>query len=109
MNEWEKKKIPGKLVVFLFGETNINLETSQVVESRTLKSGPSYPDVIPKQKIIKLEKRRIDGVEVDFIVKAYLPDVVVVEATLDMDNILSDTTLEFKRSTASTARSSPRS
>lgn len=98
MNELEKKKIPGKLVVFLFGETNINLETSQVVESRTLKSGPSYPDVIPKQKIIKLDKRRVDGVEVYFIVKAYLPDVVVVEATLDMENILSDTTLEFKRS-----------
>ncbi len=98
MNESEKKETPGKLVVFLFGETGINLETSQVVESRTLKSGPSYPDVIPKQKIIKLEKRRVDGVEVDFVVKAYLPDVVVVEATLDMDNILSDTTLELKRS-----------
>jgi hypothetical protein len=34
---------------------------------------------------------------VGFLVKAYLPDVVVVEASLDMDDILSDTTLEFKR------------
>jgi len=94
----ETKPIPGTLVVFLFGETGMNLETSKVVESKTLKSGPSYPDVIPQQKIIKVEKRRVDGLEVDFIAKAYMPDVVVVEASLNMDDILSDSTLELKRS-----------
>jgi hypothetical protein len=93
----ETTLIPGKLVVFLFGETGMNLETSEVVESRTVKSAPSYPDVIPKQKIIKVDKRGVDGAEVGFIVKAYLPDVVVVEASLHMDDILADTTLEFKR------------
>jgi hypothetical protein len=93
----EIRPIPGKLVVFLFGETGMNLETSDVVGSRISKSGPTYPDVIPKQKIIKIEKRRVDSDEVGFLVKAYLPDVVVVEASLDMDDILSNTTLEFKR------------
>jgi len=96
--EPQMKMIPGKLVVFLFGETDMNLETSAVVEIKTVKSAPSYPDVIPKQKVIKVERRMCDGVEVGFVVKAYLPDVVVVEASLDMDHILSDTTLEFKRS-----------
>jgi hypothetical protein len=96
--EPEIKMIPGKLVVFLFGETGMNLETSAVVEIKTVKSAPSYPDVIPKQKVIKVDKRMSDGVEVGFVVKAYLPDVVVVEASLDMDDILSDSTLEFKRS-----------
>jgi hypothetical protein len=96
--EPEAKMIPGKLVVFLFGETGMNLETSEVVEIKTVKSAPSYPDVIPKQKVIKVEKRVSDGVEVGFVVKAYLPDVVVVEASLDMDDILSDVTLELKRS-----------
>ena len=95
--ESELKRIPGKLVVFLFGETGMNLETTEVVATRTVKSAPSYPDVIPKQKIIRLDKRQVDSIEVGFIVKAYLPDVVVVEASLDMDHILSDTTLEFKR------------
>ena len=85
-------------MVFLFGETGTDLEVSESVESRTLKSGPSYPDVIPKQKIIKVEKHAVDGIEVGFTVKAYLPDVVVVEASLDLDDILSDTTLELKRS-----------
>ncbi len=92
------KMIPGKLVVFLFGETDMNLETSEVVEIKTVKSAPSYPDVIPKQKVIKVERRTSDGREVVFVVKAYLPDVVVVEASLDVENILSDTILEFKRS-----------
>ncbi|MGE5173204.1 MAG: hypothetical protein ACM3MD_05185, partial [Betaproteobacteria bacterium] len=96
--ELDAKLIPGKLVVFLFGETSVNLEASDVVEIKTVKSAPSYPDVIPKQKVIKVEKHQVDRVEVGFLVKAYLPDVVVVEASLDMDDILSDTTLEFKRS-----------
>jgi hypothetical protein len=100
----EIQPVPGKLVVFLFGETAMNLEASEVVESKTMKSGPSYPDVIPRQKIIKVERRPVDGLTVDFIVKAYLPDVVVVEATLDMDSILSDTTLELKRRLISECR-----
>ena len=98
MSESVENMLPGRLVVFLFGETGMNLETTEVVATKTVKSAPSYPDVIPKQKIIRLDKRQVDSIDVGFIVKAYLPDVVVVEASLDMDNILSDTTLEFKRS-----------
>jgi len=93
----EKKTVPGRLVVFLFGETDMNLEATEVVATRTGKSAPSYPDVIPKQKIIRVEKRGCDNTEVRFVVKAYLPDVVVVEASLDMEDLLSGTTLEFKR------------
>jgi hypothetical protein len=98
MSEPGKNMLPGRLVVFLFGETGMNLEATEVVAIKTVKSAPSYPDVIPKQKVIRLDKRQVDSINVNFIVKAYLPDVVVVEASLDMDNILSDATLEFKRS-----------
>jgi hypothetical protein len=96
--------MPGRLVVFLFGETSKNLDASDVVEIKTVKSAPSYPDVIPKQKVIKVEKRMFDGDEVDFVVKAYLPDVVVVEASLDRGDILSDSTLEFKRALINVCR-----
>ena len=102
--ELEAKMIPGKLVVFLIGQTDANLETTEVVEVKTAKSAPSYLDVVPKQKIIKLEKRDVEGIEVGFLVKAYLPDVVVVEASLEMDDILSDSTLEFKRSLTAECR-----
>jgi hypothetical protein len=96
--ELEPKPIPGRLVVFLVGETELNLEATATVEIKTVKSAPSYPDVVPKQKIIKLEKRNVAGEEVGFRVKAYLPDAVVVEAFLDLEDILADTTLEAKRS-----------
>ena len=96
--EVEAKPIPGNLVVFLVGRTAQNLETTQVVEIKTMKKAPSYPDVIPKQKIIRLEKREVDGVEVGCLVKAYPPDVVVVEASLDVDDILAESVLDFKRS-----------
>ena len=102
--ELEAKQIPGKLVVFLIGQTGQNLETSEVVEIKTVKSKPSYLDVIPKQKIIRVEKHQVDGFEVNFLVKTYLPDVVVVEASLDMDDLLSDSILEFKRSLISECR-----
>jgi hypothetical protein len=93
----EARPIPGRLVVFLIGRTDRNLETTEVVESRTLKSGPSYPDVIPKQKIIKLDRRQVEGRDVGVLVKAYPPDTVVVEASLDRPDILADDTLDVKR------------
>jgi hypothetical protein len=105
MNELEKHKLPGKLLVFLVGQTDRNLEATDVVEIKTVKSAPSYLDVIPKQKIIRVDKRRVDGIEVGFLVKAYLPDAVVVEASLDMDDVLSDTTLDVKRSLIGQCRS----
>jgi hypothetical protein len=96
--EVETRRIPGKLVTFLIGQTHQNLEATNVVETKVVKSAPSYPDVIPKQKIIRLEKRVFGDGEIGFLVKAYLPDAVVVEASLDMDDILSETTLDLKRS-----------
>jgi hypothetical protein len=52
----------------MIGRTCLNLETSQVVEIRAMKSAPSYPSVIPKQKIIKQDIRAVEGREVGFLV-----------------------------------------
>jgi hypothetical protein len=91
------KELPGTLVVFMIGRTCMNLEATGVVETRTVRSAPSYPDVIPKQKVVKQEERSVDDRKVGFLVKAYLPDVLVVEASVDVNSILADTTLELKR------------
>ncbi len=88
---------PGKFVVLLFGESGTNVETSNVVEVKTTKSMPNYPDVIPKQKIISVEKKLVAGREVGFVVKAYIPAVIEVEASLVVDDILSDGMIELKR------------
>jgi hypothetical protein len=90
-------ELPGTLVVFMIGQTCMNLEATGIVETRTVRSAPSYPDVIPKQKVIKQEERQVDDRKVRFLVKAYLPDVLVVEASVEVNSILADTTLELKR------------
>ena len=93
----QSSPVPGTVVVFMIGQTCMNLEATEVVEIKAIRSAPSYPDVIPKQKVIKQESRSVDGKDVGFLVKAYLPDVLVVEASVHMDHILADQTLEFKR------------
>jgi len=98
------RPIAGKLVVFLIGQTRVDLETSAVVEIKTIKSAPSYPDVIPKQQIIRNEVRTVDGVEVGFLVKTYPPDVVVVEASLEQEDILDEKTLDVKKTLITTCR-----
>lgn len=100
----ETTPLPGRLVVFLIGRTAQNLETTEVVAVKTAKSAPSYPDVLPKQKIIRVEKRRTEGVDVDVVAKAYLPDVVVVEASRDVDEILSEAILDIKRALLTVCR-----
>jgi hypothetical protein len=95
----------GKLVVFLVGRTSVNLEFSDVVEVKTGKSAPSYLDVVPKQRIIKNETRAIDGVDAAFVVKTYHQDVVIVEAAIERDDVLADTTLDIKRSLIGACRS----
>ncbi len=89
--------LPGTLVVFVIGQTCIDLETTDIVEAPALKSSPSYPDVIPRQKVMRIEQRRIDGIDIRFLVKAYPPAMVVVEATAVLEDILGTNTLPFKR------------
>ncbi len=91
------KELPGTLVVFLIGQTEMDLFATTIVEVKTLKSAPSYPDVIPKQKIIRQERRTVGGMDAELLVKAYLPQAVVVEATVQLDDILGDGTPEIKR------------
>lgn len=90
--------VSGMLVTFLIGQTDRNLETTEVVESKTMRSSPNYPDVIPKQKIIKVFNSIIDGSRADFLVKAYPPDIVIAEVTVPMADLLSESVLDFKRS-----------
>ena len=62
-------------------------DTSEIVDIKKIKSSPSYPDVIPKQMVVKVEKRTIDGWMVDFPRKSQLPGVVIVEVSIDLENI----------------------
>ncbi len=100
----EKRQIPGRLVVFLVGLSKENIETREKVEVKTIKSAPAYTDVIPTQTIIKTDKRSIHGLDIDVLVKSYPPDTVVIEASLEMEDILAETVLDVKRSLTTECR-----
>lgn len=93
----EPRPIPGRIVTFLIGRTDCDLTAPGVMDIKVLKSSPGYPDVIPKHKVIKLERRMVSEEEVVFLVKAYPPHIVVVEASLDRDDMLASDALEIKR------------
>ncbi len=90
--------VRGTLVSFLVGITELNLDTAEVVDIKKVKSSPSYPDVIPKQMVVKVEKKTIESREVDFLVKFCPPGVIIVEASIDLENILDERVFDIKRS-----------
>lgn len=93
----EISSVPGTLVVFIIGRSLVDLEATDEAAVKAQKSAPSYPDIIPRQKVIKLDQRAVRDEQVGFLVKAYSPDTVVVEATSAREDIFSEETLNFKR------------
>ncbi len=90
--------VKGTLVSFLVGITEINIDTVEIVDIKKGKSSPSYPDVIPKQMVVKVEKRTVESREVDFLVKFCPPGIVIVEASVDLEDILGEHVFDIKRS-----------
>lgn len=97
----EKKQnevtLPGTLIIFLVGQTDLNLESASVFERKTVKRAPAYPDVIPKQKMISQERRIVQLQEIDFLVKAYLPEILIVEAKLQLQDLLAESVFTLKK------------
>src|SRR3990172_5041824 len=90
--------VKGTLVTFLVGITELSPDTSEIVDIKKIKSSPTYPDVIPKQMVVKVEKRTIEERSVDFLVKFCPPGIVIVESSIDLENILDERVFDIKRS-----------
>lgn len=91
MDNWDQiGTLTGQCVVFMVGQTRQNLETSAQMESRAMKSSPNYPEVIPRYAIIKSQKRPLPSGEADFLVKAYPPDILIVEARYGFKDLDSE-------------------
>lgn len=90
--------VKGTLVSFLVGITELNVDTAEIVDIKKVKSSPSYPDVIPKQMVVKVEKRTVEFREVRFLVKFCPPGIIIVEASVDLEDIFSEHVFNIKRS-----------
>lgn len=89
--------VKGTLVSFLVGITELDIDTVEIVDIKKVKSSPSYPDVIPKQMVVKIEKRIVESMEVGFLVKFCPPGIVIVEASVDLENILDEHVFDIKQ------------
>ena len=94
----------GKMVTFIVGKTHMDLESKDSIESKSVRRAPNYPEVIPKQRVIRLWSDKVNQQEVQFLVKAYLPDIIIVEASVFIDNFISPVLFDTKKNLLSACR-----
>lgn len=87
---------PGKLITVLMGEAKTNLSGASVEETKEGRSAPNYIGIVPVQKLLTNLKQKINDYEIDFQVKGYLPDIVVVQGFLAVEDIFNETVLDIK-------------
>lgn len=91
-----EKEIAGELIVFVVGQFK-GRPRGEKLEPITLRSAPTYFRAsLPKQLILKSEKQTIEDRLVEFQIKTYLPDILVVEARVSLENIFFDKALDYK-------------
>jgi hypothetical protein len=92
----ETNKIKGTLVAFVVGQSQISRTAKQVEQLEILRSAPHYFGLIPPQKILGTEEKKIQGKKVDFTIKTYVPDIVIAETRVEFENIFDESNLDFK-------------
>src|SRR4030066_11694 len=75
MENLSEEKMKGRLVVFLLGQTGMSLSTLESLKYKSV----------------------ILGREIGIHVKAYQPDIIVFEASVQIEDLLSDSVLDLKR------------
>lgn len=95
-NNQQKKTIPGKLTVFVLGQTK-NLPKGEPVEAKPLRSAPHYFEAtIPRQFIVGSERQTVLGHETEIQIKSYQTDVLIVEASTNIGHIFFEDALDLK-------------
>lgn len=84
------------LVAFVVGQSQIQRTMKQVEQLEVLRSAPHYFGLVPPQKILGTENQVVRGEKVTFTIKTYIPDIVIAEANIELENIFDDTNLDFK-------------
>lgn len=85
-----------KIVSFVLSETP-RAKRGSAQEVKTAQSAPQYVETaVPKQSLIKEEKLEVSGKEVVFLVKSYKPDVLLVEASAEVDDIFSPAAFDLR-------------
>ncbi len=85
-----------KIISFVLSEAP-RLKGGEALAVSRSESAPHYFGAsVPKQILLDKEQHDVGGNKVQFLVKAYLPDILVVEAALEVDDIFSDKAFELR-------------
>lgn len=88
-----------KIVSFVVAEGPRFKKAEGVAEIKATQSAPQYYEsVLPKQFIVGEEVAKVKGQEVKFLIKAYPPEVLLVEASVDVLDIFSADAFELRES-----------
>lgn len=86
-----------KIISFVVAETNKLKRGEEVAEAKPAQSTPQYYEAtLPKQFIVGEEKKSVGSRHVNFLVKSYQPDVLLVEASVEVEDIFSADAFELR-------------
>ena len=89
-----------KITSFLIAEAVVSKirKGKEAPPTPPTKSAPHYFEkTVPAQYVLGTEKTKIGDKEVELLAKTYLPDTILVEGSLIVDNIFDNNILEIKK------------
>lgn len=85
-----------KIISFVISETP-RLKKGEVLAQKPLQSAPQYYEsAIPRQFAMAEEKSKVGERDVKFLIRSYPPENVVVEASIDVEDIFSDKAFKLR-------------
>ncbi len=85
-----------KIISFILAEVP-KLKGGEILIVPQSESAPHYfGETVPKQVLIDKAERTVSGQKVIFEIKAYLPDILLVEGQMEVENIFSDQAFELR-------------
>lgn len=86
-----------KIISFVLSESSRARRGREAFPVQPLKSAPHYFEVsVPTQYMLDQKKIKIGEKEAEINIKFYQPDIVLVEAEMEIDNIFGEDTLALK-------------
>lgn len=86
-----------KIVSFIVAEINKAKKGKELLLPASIKSSPHYlSKSMPPQFVIKQEKVKVADREAELIMKSYYPDAVMIEASIEVDDIFADDIIDLK-------------
>ena len=87
-----------KIVAFVLSESP-KLKKGEKLEVNISESVPHYfGSSVPRQALIGREDRKVGGQKIAFQIKAYLPDMMIVQAEAEVESLFTDAAFELRAS-----------